>query len=182
MNPADYLAHATKSFRQTKSLADKALVQIDDAAFFRAIDPESNSPALLVKHVAGNLISRWTDFLTTDGEKPDRNRDGEFLVAGVDTRAALMTRWESGWRIFFATLDALTPTDLDRTVTIRNEPHTVFDAIERQKTHYAYHVGQIVFVAKHLAGARWTTLSVPRGGSEDFNQKMKSEEFRRTRN
>jgi hypothetical protein len=181
MNPAEYLAHAAKSFRQTKSLADKALAQVDDVAFFRALDAESNSPALLVKHVAGNLISRWTDFLTTDGEKPDRNRDAEFLVDGVDTRASLTARWESGWSTLFATLDALAPADIDRTVVIRNEPHTVFDAIERQKTHYAYHVGQIVFVAKHLAGAKWASLSVPRGGSDAFNEKTKSEEFRRSR-
>jgi len=180
MTPADYLAHAGKGFRQTKSLADKALAQIDDAAFFRALDPETNSPALLVKHVAGNLISRWTDFLTTDGEKPDRNRDGEFIVAGVDTRAALMQRWETGWATLFATLDALAPSDIDRNVLIRHEPHTVFDAIERQKTHYAYHVGQIVFVSKHLAGPRWTSLSVPRGASDAYNEKMRSE-FRRTR-
>jgi hypothetical protein len=181
MKPTDYLAHAAKSFRQTKSLADKALAQIDDAAFFRALDPESNSPALLVKHMAGNLRSRWTDFLTTDGEKPDRNRDAEFLVEGVDTRASLMARWEAGWTTLFAAIDGLAPADIDRTVVIRNEPHTVFDAVERQKTHYAYHVGQIVFVAKHLAGAKWTSLSVPRGGSGEFNTKMKSEEFRRSR-
>jgi hypothetical protein len=182
MTPADYLAHAAKSFRGTKSLADRALAQIDDAAFFRALDPETNSPALLVKHVAGNLRSRWTDFLTTDGEKPDRRRDSEFEVEGVDTRAALMQRWEAGWATFFATLDALTPADVDRTVLIRNEPHTVFDAVERQKTHYAYHVGQIVFVAKHLAGSKWTSLSVPRGASDAFNEKMKSQEFRKARN
>jgi len=181
MDHAAYLAHAAKGFRATKSLADKALAQIDDAAFFRAIDPESNSPALIVKHVAGNLISRWTDFLSTDGEKPDRDRDSEFEVVGADTRASTMARWEKGWATLFATLDALAPADLDRTVFIRGEPHTVFDAVERQKTHYAYHVGQIVFVAKHLAGAKWTSLSVSRGGSAAFNEKMKSEEFRRTR-
>jgi hypothetical protein len=168
MDHAAYLAHASRAFRQTKSLADKALARIDDAAFFRALDPESNSPALIVKHLAGNLRSRWTDFLTTDGEKPDRDRDSEFEVRDTDTRASLTARWESGWAVLFATIDALAPADLDRTVHIRGEPHSVFEAVERQKIHYAYHVGQIVFVAKHLAGPNWTSLSVPRGGSGAF--------------
>lgn len=181
MDPNAYLVHASKSFRQTKSLADRAIAQIDDAAYFRALDAESNSVALVVKHLAGNLRSRWTDFLTTDGEKPDRRRDAEFEVEDTDTRASLTAQWEAGWTTLLAEIGALAPSDLDRTVTIRGEAHSVFEAIERQKTHYAYHVGQIVFLAKHLAGPGWNSLSVPRGGSDRFNASMKSEAFRRTR-
>jgi hypothetical protein len=181
MDAPAYFAHAITAFRSLKTTADRALAQIDDAAFFRALDPESNSPALVVKHVAGNLRSRWTDFLTTDGEKPDRNRDTEFVTEGADSRVSLMRRWDAGWETLFATLAALTPADFGRTVTIRTEPHTVFDAIERQKTHYAYHVGQIVLLAKHLAGRNWKSLSVPRGQSDAYNAEMKSKEFPRTR-
>jgi hypothetical protein len=168
MDADAYLRHAVAQFRSVKSMADRAIAQIDDKSFFAQVDPESNSVALNVKHVAGNLRSRWTDFLTTDGEKADRRRDAEFVAETKDTRASLLRDWEAGWSILFAALDPLTPAGLDRTVTIRGEPHTVFDAIERQKTHYAYHVGQIVFLAKHFAGPAWTSLSVARGQSEAF--------------
>jgi len=170
MDAAAYLQHARPHFEAIRRKADRALAQVSDAQFFATIDPESNSLALIVKHVAGNLRSRWTDFLASDGEKPDRHRDREFVLdAAADSRASLMRRWDDGWSVFFATLDSLTPADLDRTVTIRAEPHRVFDAIERQKEHYAYHGGQIVFLAKHLVGGAWKTLSVARGQSDAFH-------------
>jgi hypothetical protein len=162
MDDAAYLAHAVKQFETIRRRTEKALAQTDDAAFFACLDPESNSLALIAKHLAGNMISRWTDFLTTDGEKPDRDRDSEFERKDVDSRAAVMQRWDRGWTVFFATLRSLGPADLARTVTIRGEPHTVFEAIERQKEHYAYHCGQMVLLAKHHAGPKWTTLSLPR--------------------
>jgi hypothetical protein len=167
-----YLEDAVAQFRGLKRLADRALWQVDDAQFFAQLDAESNSLALIVKHVAGNLISRWTDFLTADGEKPGRRRDSEFLIEPGDTRAALMERWETGWQRLFDALAPLTPDDLMRTVRIRGEEHTVVQAVNRQLTHYADHVGQIVFLAKHYAGANWKTLSIPRGQSEQFNARM----------
>lgn len=166
-----WLEDAKLEFRRMKRLAEKALVQVSDEDFFRTLDPESNSLALIVKHVAGNLRSRWTDFLTSDGEKPDRDRDTEFELNSADTRAALMARWEAGWKLLFDAL-ALGPEEVERTVLIRGEPHTIVQAVNRQLTHYAGHVGQVVFLAKHLAGARWQTLSVPRGQSVAFNAKM----------
>ena len=176
MDDSAYLLHAAAQFRSTKALADKAVAQLDDARFAAKLDAESNSVALVVKHVAGNLRSRWTDFLTTDGEKPDRRRDAEFEDEAADSRADLMRRWEAGWATFFDVLDSLAPGDLGRTVTIRGEPHAVFEAIERQKTHYGYHVGQIVFLAKHLAGPAWTSLSVARGASEAFTAAKRAAE------
>ncbi|HEY6064924.1 MAG TPA: DUF1572 family protein [Thermoanaerobaculia bacterium] len=164
-----YLEDAIAEFRKYKAFGDKAIAQVSDADFFRQIDRESNSVALIVKHISGNLRSRWTDFLTTDGEKPDRNRDAEFERAGDDSRESLVARWEAGWRTLFAALEPLGPGDLERKVTIRGEAHTVVQAINRQLTHYASHVGQIVFLAKHLAGDRWRTLSIPRGKSKDFD-------------
>lgn len=173
----DFLAESIAEFRRLKTRAEKALAQVDDAQFFHAIDPETNSLAVNVKHMAGNLRSRWTNFLTSDGEKPDRNRDSEFLIEEGDTRAALMERWEANWAVLFAALEPLTPADLERTVLIRLEPHTVVQAIVRQLTHYSYHVGQMVQLAKHQRGAAWTTLSVPRGQSEEFNRMM-AEKFK----
>ncbi len=168
------LADAIARFRELKSLGDRAMAQVDDAAFFAAADAEANSIALVVKHVAGNLRSRWRDFLHEDGEKPDRDRDTEFeLDASTDTREALVARWEEGWGILFAELGALGGDDLVRTVTIRHEPHTVVQCIHRQLTHYGYHVGQIVLLARLARGAGWTSLSVPRRGSQRFNQAMK---------
>ena len=164
-----YLEDARRQFHGQKKLAEKAMAQVSDEQFNTLLGREDNSIALVVKHVAGNLRSRWTDFLTSDGEKPDRHRDTEFEAEGKDTRPSLMERWEAGWRVLFENVDPLTDADLERIVTIRGEPHTVVKAINRQLTHYAYHVGQIVFLAKHFAGARWESLSIPRGKSEEFN-------------
>lgn len=149
-----------------KSMAERALAQADDAAFFAAVDRENNSLAVNVKHLAGNLRSRWTDFLTTDGEKPDRHRDQEFIVGPEDTRAALMAAWDAGWAQLAQALAPLRPADLAGTVTIRGEVHTVVQAIHRQLGHYAYHVGQMVLLARHHAGEQWVSLSIPRGASE----------------
>ena len=166
-----YLEDAVKVFRGQKKLADGAAVQLSDEEFFRAIDAESNSVALIMKHMAGNMRSRWTDFLTSDGEKPDRHRDSEFAAEGED-RAAVLERWEAGWQTLFDTLASLKGVDLMRTVTIRGEPHTVVSAVNRQLSHYGQHTGQIVFLAKHLRSSAWKTLSIPRGESETFNEKM----------
>ncbi len=165
----NYLLDAIESFRSYKKLAERAMEQVSDEEFFAQIDAESNSVALIVKHIAGNQRSRWRDFLTSDGEKPDRNRDTEFEIMNED-RAALMDFWESGWATLFGALEELTPDDFSRTVTIRGEPHTIVEAINRQLTHYAYHVGQITFLAKHFRASEWKTLSVPRGRSDAFNQ------------
>ena len=169
-----YLKDAAKMFRNLKRLADGAAAQVSDEEFFRTIDAESNSVALIMKHVAGNLRSRWTDFLNSDGEKPDRHRDSEFVSEGED-RAAILERWEAGWQTLFDTLDSLAGVDPLRTVTIRGEPHTVVEAVNRQLSHYGQHVGQIVFLAKHLRSSEWKTLSIARGQSEVFNKKMDGE-------
>lgn len=166
-----YIEESLAVFRQYKKMAEGAMSQLSDEQLFTALDDEMNSIALIVKHMTGNMRSRWTDFLTTDGEKPDRNRDTEF-VEPPSTRAALLERWETGWSIVFGAIEPLTDADLTRIVTIRNEPHSVMQAINRQIAHYASHVGQIVFLAKHLAGANWKTLSVPRNRSAEFNQKV----------
>jgi hypothetical protein len=172
-----YLKNALKEFRNLKRLADRAVAQVDDEEFFRVIDPESNSIALIMKHMAGNMRSRWTDFLTTDGEKPDRRRDAEFASEGEDRRA-VTEKWEAGWALVFDALAPLRAEDLMRTVLIRQEPHTVVEAVNRQLTHYGQHTGQIIFLAKHLKSSAWQTLSIPRGQSETFNQKMGAEKPR----
>ena len=164
-----FLEDAIGEFRKYKAFADRAAAQVDDGDFFRRLDPESNSIALVMKHIAGNQRSRWTDFLTSDGEKPDRHRDTEFEEQEPDTRESVLARWEAGWHALFDALAALTPDDLQRSVTIRGEPHTVVQAINRQLTHYASHIGQIVFLAKHLAGTSWKTLSIPRGRSREYD-------------
>ncbi len=164
-----YYDEARRSLRGHKRLAEGAFAQISDEEFFRLIDPEANSVALIVKHMAGNMRSRFTDFLTSDGEKPDRNRDTEFEMTPGTTRAEMMEWWEKGWKIVFDALESLRPEDIGRTVTIRGEPHTVLQAINRQVAHYAYHTGQIVFVAKHLKSSGWKSLSIPRGMSQQFN-------------
>ena len=169
-----YLEDAVKVFRTQKKLADGAAAQVSDEEFFHAVDAESNSIALIMKHMAGNMRSRWTDFLTSDGEKPDRQRDTEFIVEGED-RAAILERWEAGWRTLFDTLASLKGVDPLRAVPIRGEPHTIVAAINRQLSHYGQHTGQIVFLAKHLKSADWKTLSIARGHSEDFNKKMDEE-------
>ena len=166
-----YLEDAEKVFRSQKKLADGAAAQVSDEEFFRAIDPESNSIALIMKHMAGNLRSRWTDFLTSDGEKPDRRRDSEFVSEGED-RAAVLKSWEAGWQTLFDTLASLKGVDPMRTVPIRGEPHTIVAAVNRQLSHYGQHTGQIVFLAKHLKSSAWKTLSIARGESETFNKKM----------
>jgi hypothetical protein len=165
----NYHSDALTSFRNYKKLAERAIEQVSDKEFFVAIDEEANSIALVVKHIAGNLRSRWTDFLTADGEKPDRDRDSEFELID-DTRESLMKFWESGWQTLFDAIEPLTPDDFSRTITIRGEPHTVVEAINRQLTHYAYHIGQIVLLAKHFRSSEWKTLSVPKNRSAEFNQ------------
>jgi hypothetical protein len=172
---ADYLDEVRRSFRGYKRLADGGLTQLTDLDFFKAPDPESNSAAQIVKHMAGNLRSRWLDFLTTDGEKPDRHRDQEFVLTEADTRADLMRRWEESFKIVFDTVASLKPENFIKTVTIRGEPHTILQAVNRSLMHTAYHVGQILYVGKHLRGAEWTVLSIPKGKSEEFNA-MKPED------
>jgi hypothetical protein len=168
----NYLTTAVKEFRRLKRSAEVAISQTSDADFFRTLDPEANSIAVIVKHIVGNLRSRWSDFLSSDGEKPDRHRDTEFELTPTDTREALMQRWEQGWKILFDALAPLKSEDLTRTVLIREQPHTVVQAINRQLTHYGEHVGQIVLLAKHFNGPKWQTLSIPRGKSDEFNAKM----------
>ncbi len=170
-----YLQDALKIFRNYKRLGERAIAQLSDEELFRALDPEMNSVALNVKHMAGNMRSRWTDFLTSDGEKPDRDRDSEFVIDEGTTREDVLRWWEEGWRAVFAAVEPLRPEDALREVTIRGEPHTVLMAINRQLAHYAYHVGQIVFLAKHFKSAAWQSLSIPRGQSEKFNKSMQGQ-------
>lgn len=164
-----YLTDALESFRNYKRLAEKAFGQISDQQFFQTLDPIANSIAVLVKHIAGNQRSRWRDFLTSDGEKADRNRDTEFEIT-LETRESLMEFWESGWQMLFDALEPLTPSDFEKSILIRGEPHSIIQAVNRQLTHYAYHVGQITFLAKHFRSDEWQTLSVPRGRSAEFNE------------
>jgi len=162
-----FLENARFETRRLKDLAEKAVAQVeDDSLLHHALDTESNSIAVVMQHLGGNLLSRWTRFLETDGEKPDRHRDREFESNQALTRRDLMELWERGWSRCFESLDSLTPDDLSKTVRIRGEEHSVPQAIQRQVVHTAYHVGQIVMLAKHLASARWTSLSIPRGGSQ----------------
>jgi hypothetical protein len=172
-NPADlFLQDIRIQARKLKELADKALAQVRDEDLSVTLDPESNSLAMIVQHLAGNLHSRWTDFLTSDGEKPDRNRDAEFEAHEGKSRADLLASWEEGWSRLFGTLDSLAGEDLGKTVLIRSEPHTAVQAVNRGIAHAAYHVGQIVLLAKHFASANWRTLSVPRGKSQAFTDAM----------
>jgi hypothetical protein len=165
-----YLEEARRQFRGHKRMGEAAMAQLRDEDFFVALDPESNSVAILVKHLAGNMHSRFTDFLTSDGEKPDRFRDQEFELTAATARADVMNWWEEGWACVFAAIELLRPEDVMRTVTIRGEPHTVLQAINRQIAHYAQHIGQMVFLAKHLRSSQWKTLSIPRGKSEEFKK------------
>ncbi len=171
----NYHADALRSFRNYKKLAERAIEQADDEEFFRSIDADANSIALIVKHIAGNLSSRWTQFLTSDGEKPGRNRDTEFEITG-DTRESLIKYWEQSWQTLFDAIEPLTADDLSKTITIRGEPHSVVEAINRQLTHYAYHIGQIVLLAKHFRSTGWQTLSVPKNRSAEFNQFLKEKQ------
>ena len=165
----NYHTDALKSFRNYKKLAERAIEQVSDKEFFQTIDAESNSVAVIVKHIAGNLHSRWRDFLTSDGEKADRHRDTEFEMI-ADTRESLMQFWETGWQTLFDNIEPLTVEDFSRSITIRGEPHTIVEAINRQLTHYSYHIGQIAFLAKHFKSSDWKTLSVPKNKSSQFNQ------------
>lgn len=164
-----YLIDVLLQLRKYKEMADKAVAQTSDEHFFATLDAENNSIALNLKHMAGNMRSRWTNFLASDGEKPDRHRDSEFMIEDGDTRERVTRLWNDGWRLTFSAIEPLSADDLLRVVTIRGEPHTVVEAINRQLTHYSYHVGQIVVLAKHYAGDRWQSLSVPRGRSADFD-------------
>lgn len=164
-----YLEDTLRQLRKYKGLAEAAIAQVAPDDLFRTIDPESNSIAIVMKHVSGNMRSRWRDFLTTDGEKPDRRRDREFEREPGDDPGTIRARWEEGWRLAFAAIEPLRDADLERIVTVRGEPHTVFEAIARQLTHYAYHVGQIVTLARHFAGPRWRSLSIPKGESARFD-------------
>jgi len=167
---AHYLEEARRQMRGHKRMGEGAIAQLHDEDFFVTLDAESNSVAVLVKHLAGNMRSRFTDFLTADGEKPDRFRDREFELTGATTRAEVMKWWEEGWNCVFSAIEGLKPEDVMRTVTIRGEPHTALQAVNRQIAHYAQHIGQIVFLAKHLRSSEWKTLSIPRGKSEEFKQ------------
>jgi hypothetical protein len=168
-----YLTDAIAIFRHYKNLAERAMAQAPDEALTAALDPESNSIAIIVKHMYGNMRSRFTDFLTSDGEKPDRNRDTEF-ESPATSRAQLIAQWETGWKYVFDALASLNDADLNRTVLIRSEPHSVTQAINRQIAHYSYHVGQIVFLSKHFASAHWITLTVPRGKSAEATAKIRA--------
>ena len=172
-----YLEDAISQFRNMKQLAEKALLQVSDDEFFVLLDEESNSLALTVKHISGNLRSRWTDFLTSDGEKEWRKRDTEFIITDDNSRTSLMQAWEDGWQVLFHALTPLQIADFDKKIVIRSEPHTIVQAINRQLTHYSYHIGQIVFLAKHLKSTEWKTLSVARNKSEEFRQEMLRKEF-----
>jgi len=166
-----YLEDSLTLFRYYKKLAERAMEQVTDEQLFATLDEENNSIAIVVKHIAGNMRSRWRDFLTTDGEKPDRQRDSEFVDPPA-TREALLQVWEDGWGHVFQALEPLSDSDLGRTVTIRGEAHSVMQAISRQMAHYAHHVGQIVMLAKHFAHDKWQSLSVPRNRSAEFNRKV----------
>ena len=165
-----YLKDTLLQLRKLKTQGDRAISQIGDDQFFATLDPESNSIAIIMKHLAGNMRSRWADFLLSDGEKPTRDRDSEFeIVQDDDTREKITRAWEEGWSLVFQAISPLQAGDLEKIVTIRGEPHAVVEAINRQMTHYAAHVGQIVLLAKHYAGAKWETLSIPRGKSREFD-------------
>jgi uncharacterized damage-inducible protein DinB len=170
-----FLKDSFAVFRHYKNLAERAMAQLNDEQLTAVLDDESNSIALIVKHMTGNMRSRFTDFLTTDGEKPDRRRDHEFIDP-PSTREALMASWEEGWACVFGALEPLVEEDLAKTVTIRSEAHSVMQAINRQVAHYCYHCGQIVFLAKHLGHDRWEPLTVARGQSEEFNRRVKAGE------
>lgn len=170
-----YLDDALSSFRAYKKLAENAIEQVSDEEFFITLDAEANSIALIMKHIAGNLMSRWTDFLTSDGEKPDRNRDREFVIESENNKDALLAYWERGWQTLFSALEPLQPADFEKIVKIRGQDHSIVQAINRQLTHYSYHIGQIVFLAKHFRSAEWKSLSVPRNRSAEFNASLGSQ-------
>ncbi|MGE7112839.1 DUF1572 family protein [Lysinibacillus sp. NPDC047702] len=166
-----YLDVISKRFKNLKEQGDKTLSQLNYEQYHWTINEESNSIAVIVKHISGNMISRWTDFLITDGEKPTRNRDDEFIDS-LTTVEEILTTWEKGWQVFLDAIEQLTEADLEKVITIRGEQHSVIDAIERQMSHYAQHVGQIIYIAKQVTGSQWQTLSIPRGQSQDFTDTM----------
>lgn len=174
----DYLTSVKKQFAYYKSLGEKTFEQLTDEQLYWQYNPESNSIAMIVKHMAGNMISRWTDIFTTDGEKPTRNREAEFAPS-TPTRQTITETWEQGWQCLFDTLDKLTADDLDKIIYIRNQGHTVMEAINRQLAHYPYHVGQIVFLGKMLCNENWHSLSIPRGQSENYNADKFAQEKRK---
>jgi hypothetical protein len=163
-----YIKDSTSLFRYYKKLGENAIAQCPDSGLVAQIDPESNSIGVIVKHFSGNMRSRWTEFLTSDGEKPNRNRDAEFEDPPKN-RAEILDLWDGGWKCVFTALEALSDADLTKTVTIRGEEHSVMQAINRQVAHYSYHIGQIVFLAKHFAGANWKPITVPKSKSQEFN-------------
>ena len=165
----NYYEDSLSALRAYKKLAEKAIAQLKDEEFFITLDEEANSVAVVMKHMAGNMLSRWTDFLTSDGEKPNRNRDMEFVIEPQTTKDDVLAYWERGWQCVFAALEPLQPEDFEKTVLIRGEKHTIVQAINRQLMHYAYHIGQIVYLAKHFRSAEWKSLSIPRNRSADFN-------------
>ncbi len=170
----DILTSTRREFASLRQMAERAMAQVDDEAFFRPLAADENSVGLLVKHVGGNLRSRWTEIFTTDGEKPDRNRDGEFERGGDDTRECVTATWRAGWGALEDTLAALSPADLDRTITIRGEPHTVGRALVRSLAHTAGHVHQIILLCRHWKGSDWQTISVPRGASKQFEDRTRA--------
>ncbi len=172
MNGNAYLADVVKQFQELRQQCDRAMAQVPYEMWSVRLDAGSNSVVTLMLHLSGNMLSRWTDFLSTDGEKPTRDRDSEFEDPESSSRDALMARWERGWACLFNAIVPLTDSDLERTVTIRSQPHTVVEAINRQLTHYGVHTGQIVFLCKHFAGPNWRTLSIPRRGSIAYNERM----------
>ncbi|HEX6407114.1 MAG TPA: DUF1572 family protein [Gemmatimonadales bacterium] len=172
---SEYLADIGHQFAKLRSAAERAMAQVGDDDFAKVLDPENNSIAVIVKHISGNLRSRCTDFLTSDGEKPTRDRDGEFVLSPQDTRLSLIGEWAAAWNLLATMVGALTPEDLSRTIYIRAEPHTVVQALNRHLSHLAYHVGQIVLLAKHWAGADWQTLTIARGQSKVFARAMKEQ-------
>ena len=169
-----YLQDSIASLRAYKKQADKAIAQLKDEEFFIRLDEEGNSVAVIMKHMAGNMFSRWTDFLTTDGEKPNRNRDMEFVTGSDATKDRIVDYWARGWECVFNALEPLRDTDLERKVMIRGEEHTVMQAINRQLMHYANHIGQIVFLAKHFRSSEWQSLSIPRNRSAEFAAQKKA--------
>lgn len=166
-----YIEDSITLFRYYKNLAERAVAQVTDEQLLAVLDPEMNSIAVIVKHMAGNMLSRWTDFLTSDGEKPDRNRDAEF-VDPPSTRESLLAMWQKGWACLFSALEPLSDQDMARVITIRGEAHSVMQAVNRQVAHYAYHCGQIVLLCKHFRHDEWRSLSVPRRGSTEFNRRV----------
>src|SRR6185503_19375853 len=171
----NYFDDSLSALRAYKKLAEKAIAQMQDEEFFVTLDEESNSVAVVMKHMAGNMISRWTDFLTSDGEKPDRNRDMEFVIEPETIKDDVIAYWERGWKCVFDALEPLRPEDFEKTVMIRGEKHTVVQAINRQLMHYSYHIGQIVFLAKHFRSAEWKSLSIPRNKSLAFNDYLREQ-------